>query len=356
MEEAIVQRFELSKRSVSTLVEKETARRELVRTASLFRTILVQQTLIFNSQTRDSQAQSSIKQDLSKLQHEKKLLEGKVTLLASEIDVWKKKSASYTQLQKENTGLKNQVSKLTSQLNESKNSVGKVKQQFVTQKAVLESKLENAKKNIKTLKNAKSPVKTQSLLSPLKNSSLLSPVKTRPSGNPLQRVNKTLAPSFSVSPFLRNRTSKETSTPLTTKIMAQSTPTNTTSPLKDVKKPRPSSLKNLLSPEKVIGPKKGKPSLFDDDDDDDDDGFFTQAMKKHKETIPVVESSQQETVEKENIPDPKPKPKKRKLGGQAIVEGDEPEFSPFKKVKLMDKLGGMSPLKQRNKESGLFKV
>jgi myosin heavy subunit len=341
---------------LAELVEKENARRSLVHTASLLKTILTQQIQIEASQSKDSHAQSSMKQDLSKISHEKKLLENKVTLLTSEVDILKKKSSNFVQLQKENMTLKNQISKLNSQLSESKNESGKLKQQFLTQKAVLESKLENAKKNIKSLKDisrASSPSKpnTQTILSSIK------PVP----GHEKLGLRKPLVSNFSTSPFLKDRRQvspskppRSASTPVTIgkNIMAQSTPgAHLVSPLKDVQPQKPSSLKNLISPDKLTQQKK-KPSLFDDDDDDDDDGFFANAIKKfdekeNEELIPEVPETQVES-----------KKRKKKLGGKAIVEDDEEDlkFTPLKKVKLMDKIGGISPLKKRNNERGLFKV
>lgn len=353
MEIALFHAYAQQQLRCEALAHAEQQRAGLATTAQLLKTVLIQQQMLDSSLSKDSHAQTSLKQEMTKANHDKKLLENKVTLLQSEVEVQKKKSQNNVQLQRENAQLKTQISKLNTQLSESQNTVGRVKQQFVTQKAALESKLDTAKRSIKTLKDKERSPQKSSILSPQKNGV----------------VPKTLVSSlssvkpFSVSPFVKNRLSptkpNKPSTPMTVgKIMAQSTPGGATtplsmSPLKDMKPKRPSSLKNVISGE----PKK--PSLFDDDDDEDDDGFFSQAVKPVAAiagtTITAGDAEKHNDVpgDKQN----QAKKRKKKIGGKIIVEDDEDlKFSPLKKVKLMDRLGGISPLKQRNKERGLFKV
>lgn len=374
--------YQRARSAVEDVVNKELSRRSLVQNAILLKTVLTQQLHIESSNHKESKDQSSAKQDLSKAQHEKKLLENKISMLTSEVETWKKKSANQNTLQKETLALKNQITKLNSQLNESRNEIGKVKQQFVTQKAVLESKLENAKKNIKNLKDKNTLSPSKALQPP---SSILSPIKSQPqvvNNHQKLGLKKPLVSNFSVSPFLNKNLHKNTSPskqpnnfqspiPLESQnLLATSTPgANAISPLKDMKSKRPSGLKNLISPAKQNGnsktstTNKKKPSLFDDDDEDDDD-IFSNSIRKidaSKDTsktnittiVPEVNKEKEEPKKKQ------PAKRKRKIGGKAIIEDendDEPKFSPLKKVKLLDKLGGISPLKQRNQERNLFKV
>lgn len=377
--------YQRARSAVEAVVNKELSRRSLVQNAILLKTVLTQQLHIESSNYKESKDQSSVKQDLSKAQHEKKLLENKISMLSSEVETWKKKSANQNTLQKETLALKNQITKLNSQLNESRNEVGKVKQQFVTQKAVLESKLENAKKNIKNLKDKNTLSPSKALQPP---SSILSPIKSQTkSVNNHQKLGlkKPLVSNFSVSPFLNKNLNKNNASPSkqpnnfqspvpleSQNLLATSTPgaVNAISPLKDMKSKRPSGLKNLISPAKPAekGAKAGaaskkKPSLFDDEDEDDDD-IFSNSIRKidaSKET-PKPDTTKAPTEATKETEEPKqkqPAKRKRKIGGKAIIEDendDEPKFSPLKKVKLLDKLGGISPLKQRNKERNLFKV
>lgn len=362
---SLFQDYDRSKDALNEVFLKETSRRSLIHEATLLKTILEQQMYVEMNNSKDSHVQSSLKQDLSKVQGEKRSLDRKISLLQTEIQNLKERALSNAQLQRENISLKNQVKKLTSQLDESKSEIGKASKQFATQRAVLESKLDNAKKNIKTLKDRTSPVK------PL-TGSILSPQKT--SSN--ERINVLKKPhvnsNFSVSPFLRNRQSKQdlgSSTPvqdnrnnIKTKIFAQSTPNGNVfaSPLKDAKPRRSSGLKNLVRPTNSLKAaldnpdKKNKPSLFDDDDEDDDADIFGNSVLKKAEK----RDDDDDTAGKKTQPDIKKK--KRKIGSTTIVEEteiDEDEKSiPLKRVKLIDKLGGMSPLKQRNKERSLFKV
>lgn len=375
--------YQKARSAVESVINKETSRRSLLQNAILLKTVLSQQLHIESANYKESKDHSSVKQDLTKAQHEKKLLENKISMLTTEVDTWKKKSANQSTLQKETLSLKNQITKLTSQLNESRNEVGKAKQQFVTQKAVLESKLENAKKNIKSLKDKNSLSPSKALQPP---SSILSPVKSQTKSlNNHQKLGlkRPLVSNFSTSPFLNKNLHKPTSpskdakqisntpAPLNSQnLLATSTPgANAASPLKDLKSKRPSGLKNLISPVKPINGKgkqtsKKKPSLFDDDEDDDDDIFGNSIRKldssKNTPTQkePVTEQPK-ESEKSEDANKKQPARRKRKIGGKAIVEEDneeEPKFSPLKKVKLLDKLGGISPLKQRNQERNLFKV
>lgn len=340
--------FTLQKASdaAQKVLDEEFERRKLLQEALLFQVILQQQLLIESSTSEKIQVNNTTQQELNKVQHDKKILENKMSQQLHEIDNLKKKSSTQLILQKENMQLKAQISKLTSQISESKNEVNKSKQQFLTQKAVLESKLENAKKNIKNLKDSKVSVST------LNPTSLNSPIK------PINKqLNKPQLSNFSVSPFLTKAKSPiklqetpklinkiDSSTPVN-QVLAQSTP-GEKSPSKVIKTKKPgSALKNLLSPNKDVIKKK-KSSLFDDDDVEDDD-LFGNSIKK-------VEVKPKEEVIKK---------RKKRIGTKAIVEVDDDDlqnnpssFSPLKKVKLLDKLGGISPLKQRNTERNLFKV
>jgi len=388
--------YQRAKSAVESVVNKETCRRSLLQNAILLKTVLSQQLFVEETSSKESKDQSTVKQTLTKAQHEKKLLENKISMLNNEIETWKKKSANQSTLQKETLALKNQISKLNSQLNESRNEIGKVKQQFVTQKAVLESKLENAKKNIKSLKDKNAMSPSKALQPP---TSILSPVKSQTKSlNNHQKLGlkRPLVSNFSTSPFLNKNInkqntspSKHTSTPTNfispapingQNLLATSTPgaANAISPLKDLKSKRPSGLKNLISPAKTTtktnattAPSKKKPSLFDDDDDDDDDIFGNSIKKldanksiskedKANEAQPKKDSNNDnDTQEQEQATKKLPAKRKRKIGGKAIVDTEaeeEPKFSPLKKVKLLDKLGGISPLKQRNQERNLFKV
>lgn len=390
MEYEVITNFALyqkARSAVESVISKETTRRSLLQNALLLKTVLSQQLYIENSNHKESKDHSSVKQDLTKAQHEKKLLENKISMLNTEIDTWKKKSANQTSLQKETLSLKNQITKLNSQLNESRNEIGKVKQQFVTQKAVLESKLENAKKNIKNLKDKNTLSPSKALQPP---SSILSPVKSQTKSlNNHQKLGlkRPLVSNFSTSPFLNKNLHKATSpskdgkqqnnfqspVPLNSQnLLATSTPgaPNAVSPLKDLKSRKPSGLKNLISPAKppangATKPNsKKKPSLFDDDDDDDEDIFGNSirkldATKNTPRQEPPSEEPKQDN-EEQDTKKKQPAKRRRKIGGKAIVEDvdneEEPKFSPLKKVKLLDKLGGISPLKQRNQERNLFKV
>jgi hypothetical protein len=331
---------------------------------------------------------NSAKHELSKIQHEKKLLENKISQQTNEIDNLKKKSANQMVLQKENMTLKTQISKQNSQLNEAKNEVNKSKQQFLTHKAVLESKLENAKKSIKTLKDQKIPI-----------TNLNPPRITSPTKAVNKALNKPQLSNFSVSPFLSKSVKTtspsksvvkshplanvESSTPQqqipSKNVLAHSTPgSGLKSPSKLLTARKPgSALKNLLSPPKKdangqaqnSSKRKKASSLFDDDEAEDDDLFGDAVRKAKSSNLEKKTEWEGESIgdnSSEPINDKKLnviKRKKKKIGSKAIVEVDEEDiannhnaYSPLKRVKLLDKIGGISPLKQRNKEHNLFKV
>lgn len=373
-----------SKHAIEEVVQQEQERRSLVQTATLLRTILTQQTMLESKSKEDNADKSTMKQDMSKIQHEKKLLESRVGLLNNELETWKKKASNQRTLEKENMTLKNQVQKLTTQLSTSKNETNKKIQELVTMKTALENKVGLAKQNIKSLKEkerARSPIKPTS-------NTLLSPVKvtSTPASHEKLGMKKPLVSNFSVSPFLTKRRQTtpakshgsssslaqlplhgqmDSSTPVSKPILSQSTPeaTKPRSPLKlsNTNPVKPSGLKNLISPDKAAGSttvngsqKQKKASLFDVDDDEDDD-FFGNAVKK-----PVTKGAETPLAAADTTTTGGTKKRKKKIGTKPIAEEDVEEenlkFSPLKRVKLMDTLGGISPLKKRNKERGLFKV
>lgn len=330
--------------------QMELERRAQVKTAALLVRILQQQAVIDSTVTRDQAEKQEYKHDLGRLSQENKKLESKIGVLVQELENYKRKQAEHGSVQKENTSLKTQINKLHNELNNNKNEINRLKQQFATQKAVLESKLENAKKNIRNLKDVKSPVKH---VQPV----IVSPEKPKP----LSTQARLRAESkFSTSPFLAkmklNTNNILNSTPISKNpILATSTPDGL-SPLKGMgpkKASRPSGLSKMLSPNKDSKPAK-KSSLFDDDEEEDKDDFFS-AVKKVESTQSTQAKDQQPGEDPNQVIKKKPK---RKIITKHIIDekDDELKTTPVKKIKLFEKLGGISPLKQRNKERDLFKV
>ncbi|KAH3676092.1 hypothetical protein WICMUC_002389 [Wickerhamomyces mucosus] len=372
-------------RNYNNLIQQEKSRQSLLSTSILFSNILKYNALIDSINSENVSNKTEINKIVKALQADRSSLEKRNTALSNELDNYKKfKSDNKTnqnQSNKEILNLKMQINKLNNQLNESKLTQEKLQKSFATQKAVLESKLETAKKRSK-IQISSTP--TSTIAADIQEQSSVPNTFKSPSKIIKPHLRKPLVSNFSTSPFLRQRSpvkgsNPSTSTPILNKnLLATSTPgQNLISPIKsdangnsktDVSK-RSSGLKNLITPAKQA-PKK-KSSLFDDDDDDDFD-IFSNSIKKIKSTedepleLKNLQESQQQEQTEGGI-----KKKRKIITSKAIVENvtddlekneginesnDGTKQTPLKKVKLMDKLGGISPLKQRNQQRNLFKV